>query len=222
MDLNEGQSAGYLPISWSNTYLPQWISDDGSRVFFDSPVALVPKDTNNQQDVYEWERDGTGSCQESSGCIYLLSGGTDPGTASWFIGSSASGDDVFFVTRAKLTPEDGTETDVVYDARVGGVQPPTPPTCTGTGCQGLPPGPPVFATPSSVTFMGVGNFPPPSSPSTTPRAAIKPLTRAQKLSKALRACKSKRRMKRRTVCEAQARKLYGKKSNASKASRGKK
>ena len=40
-ELREGNSAGYLPISWSNTYLPQWISDDGSRVFFDSDVPLV-------------------------------------------------------------------------------------------------------------------------------------------------------------------------------------
>ena len=34
----------------------------------------------------------------------------------------------------------------------------TPPVCTGTGCQGIPGAPPIFATPSSVTFEGVGNF----------------------------------------------------------------
>ena len=40
-ELQQGNSAGYLPIGWSNTYLPQWVSDDGSRVFFDSDVPLV-------------------------------------------------------------------------------------------------------------------------------------------------------------------------------------
>jgi hypothetical protein len=218
-ELRQGNAAGFLPISWSNTYLPQWISDDGSRVFFDSDVPLVPADTNNRQDVYEWERDGSGSCQESGGCIYLISGGLNP-SASWLISASASGNDVFFVTRAKLTPEDGTEADVLYDARVDGVQPPTPAACTGTGCQGLPPAPPVFATPASVTFSGVGNFPPISTQSTTPRA-VKPLTRAQKLSAALKTCKGKRK-KRRASCEARARARYGKTSHASKASKGRK
>ncbi len=218
-ELRQGNAAAFLPISWSNTYLPQWISDDGSRVFFDSDVPLVPADTNNRQDVYEWERGGSGSCQESGGCIYLISGGLNP-SASWLIGASASGNDVFFVTRAKLTPEDGTEADVLYDARVDGVQPPTPTACTGTGCQGLPPAPPVFATPASVTFSGVGNFPPTSTQSTTPKA-VKPLTRAQKLSVALKVCKGKRK-KRRASCEARARARYGKTSHASKASKGRK
>ncbi len=154
----DGTLGSFLPVSWSNTYLPQWISDDGSRVFFDSEIDLVPQDTNGAQDVYEWERDGAGSCQESAGCIYLLSSGIVT-SGSWLIGSSASGDDVFIVSRAKLTPEDGGEANVLYDARVDGVPPAPPSGCTGTGCQGLPSAPPVFATPSSVTFDGVGNFP---------------------------------------------------------------
>ncbi len=32
------------------------LSSDGSRVFFESPDALLPQDTNGVQDVYEWER----------------------------------------------------------------------------------------------------------------------------------------------------------------------
>ena len=40
--------------------LPQWMSDDGNRAFFDTLDSLVPQDTNEQTDVYEWERDGSG------------------------------------------------------------------------------------------------------------------------------------------------------------------
>jgi hypothetical protein len=47
-------------------------------VFFDTYEALVSQDTNGQADVYEWEREGAGSCPAGSadGCVYLLSGGT--------------------------------------------------------------------------------------------------------------------------------------------------
>ena len=97
--------------------------------------------------------------------MYLLSSGTDPEN-SYLIGADASGDNVFFVSRAQLTPADrGNEGDVVYDARVDGVQPPAVAVCEGTGCQGVPPTPPIFATPSSVTFNGIGNFPVSAPPS---------------------------------------------------------
>jgi hypothetical protein len=156
-----GPLGAFFPISGQATYQPQSITADGSRVFFDSAEPLVPQDTNGWIDVYEWERDGTGSCTSSGGCIYLLSGGVDREN-SYLIGPSASGDDVFFISRAQLTPADhGNDDSVVYDARVNGYQPPAPPLCSGTGCQGVPPPPPIFATPASVTFNGAGNFSPP-------------------------------------------------------------
>lgn len=155
-------SKGLLPLTFSNTYLRRWISADGSRVFFDSYEALVPQDTNSMIDAYEWERPGSGDCETAGGCVYLLSGGTSV-DRSYFADASASGNDVFIVTRAKLRPQDPDENYVLYDARVDGYEAVAPPTCTGTGCQGLPGAPPVFATPSSVTFEGVGNFEPPAS-----------------------------------------------------------
>ena len=172
-------AAAFLPVSWSDTYLPQWLGDDGNRVFFDTPNALVPQDTNGHQDVYEWEREGTGTCTAGSGvnggCIYLLSGG-DSEASSWFIGASESGNDAFIVTRAQLAPEDENDAFDVYDARVGGSRPVSPPACSGAGCQGVPPPAPSFATPPSATFNGVGNFPPPApeaAPVAKPKAKAK-------------------------------------------------
>jgi hypothetical protein len=210
-----GHNTSFLPVSENNTNLPRWISDEGDRVFFDSVEPLVSQDTNRLRDVYEWERDGAGSCQTVEGCVYLLSGGTSTDSSS-FVDASADGKDVFFVTRAQLVSQDRNEEYDLYDARIGGVQPLSPSACSGTGCQGVPSAQPLFATPPSVTFNGVGNFePPPPTPAAKPKA--KPLTRAQKLANALKAC-SKRPKNRRAGCKAQARKLYG--AAGSKAAKG--
>jgi hypothetical protein len=199
-----GDASGFLPISWADTYIPKWISEDGDQVFFDSSAPLVPQDTNSHQDVYEWEREGTSGCPEgrgaNGGCISLLSGGTSNAN-SWFVGASANGSDVFVVTRAQLVPEDQNGAYDLYDVRVGGVRPVSPPACTGSGCQGVPAPPPTFATPPSVTFHGVGNL-----PSATP--STQKLTRAQKLARVLKVCKKEIKRKRQ-ACEASARKRYG-------------
>jgi len=218
--IRAGTSASYLPVNYSNTYLPRWISEDGSRVFFDSAEPLAPTDTNGKQDVYEWEREGAGSCDDSRGCVYLLSGATST-DASFFIDASANGNDVFIVTRAQLVAEDQNGNFNLFDARVGGVQPLAAAACSGTGCQGVPPALPIFVTPSSVTFNGVGNFAS-SPPAAKPKA--KPLTRAQKLAKALKACKKRDGSRRgeRATCEAHVKKRYGAKPKAKKTAKGRK
>jgi NHL repeat len=158
----------FLPVSDSLTdYQPRVISDDGSRVFFDSIEPLVPQDDNGFADVYEWERERSGSCHEAQssetgGCVFLLSGGQSTDN-SYLIDASASGGDVFFVSRAHLVRADHGDSDVLYDARVGGVEPPTEGGCSGAGCQGAPPAPPIFSTPASVTFEGNGNNPLPEA-----------------------------------------------------------
>jgi hypothetical protein len=163
-DLNPLVWGSFLPTSESfegrANYQPQVISDDGSQVFFDSIEPLVPRDSNGYLDVYEWERDGSGSCEQPQGCIYLLSDGVNPEN-SYLVGAGATGGDVFFVSRADLVKADrGGETEELYDARVDGVSAPEEASCSGTGCQGVPPAPPIFATPASVTFNGVGDFTP--------------------------------------------------------------
>ena len=206
----ESEAAAFLPISWSDTYLPRWVSSDGDKVFFDSAVPLVSQDTDGSQDVYEWEREGAGSCgvgdAVNGGCEYLLSGGVSP-SDSWFVGGSENGSDAFIVTRAQLVAEDQNDAFDLYDARVGGVRPTSEAACTGTGCQGVPAPPSTFATPAGVTFEGVGNFPAPTPTKAKAKEKAKVLTRAQKLATALRACKQKIKSKR-AECQAQARKRY--------------
>jgi hypothetical protein len=183
-EYQERNIGAMIPVGGRANYQPQVISDDGNRVFFDSAEPLVPQATNGWLNVYEWERPKSdGSCTTGSagysgrdgGCIYLLSSGGDP-ESSYLIGTDATGDNVFFVSRAQLLAQDRGDDDVVYDARVGGVQPAAGSACTGTGCQGVPPAPPIFATPSSVTFNGVGNFSPPP-------AAAKPKAKPVKCKK---------------------------------------
>ncbi len=191
---------GYFPPSWSPTFLPQWMSSDGSRVFFDSSEPLVPQDTNGTVDVYEWERDNSGTCHETAGCVYLLSGGVNSSVSS-LVAESSSGNDVFIVSRARLVGSAENEAFNLYDVSADGSRPVSPPACSGTGCQGVPAAPPVFAVPPSVTFAGVGNFPPLVMSKATSKK--KALTRTQKLSDALRACGTMHGRKRKK-CEATA------------------
>jgi hypothetical protein len=143
--------------------------------------------------VYEWH-DGT---------LSLISSGSDP-TDSLFLGMSTDGSDAFFGTHAALVAQDTDDAGDLYDARIdGGFGQTAPPVCTGSGCQGVPGTPPIFATPASATFEGVGNFPPPSS-----RPAGTTLTPRQKLARALKACRAKHGSHRRRACEASARKRY--------------
>jgi hypothetical protein len=199
------EGGSFLPVSISPTSLRRWISQDGSRVFFDSSQPLVPQDTNGIQDVYEWEREGTAGCRVATsmygGCVFLLSGGTSEDN-SFFVDADQSGDNVFFTHRGGLggiAVPDGKVN--LFDARVDGGFPEPRLACTGTGCQGVPPAAPTYAVPPSVTFTGAGNYPPP---------ALKPVpeTRTQKLAKALRACRKDRSKKRRTSCEKGARARY--------------
>jgi hypothetical protein len=129
------------------------LSADGSRVFFMSQEALVPQDTNSEWDVYEWE----------NGVVHLISTGQSD-SPSLFVGSTPSGDDVFFVDRQQLVDNDLDANADLYDARVGGgfPNPPgAPAPCDGDDCRGAlsaPPGaPPTAAT---VTFLGPGNASP--------------------------------------------------------------
>jgi Tol biopolymer transport system component len=150
---------------WSNPYEgPRYISDDGSRLFFESFDALSAADENGKSDIYEFEVEGTGSCTAenpafdptSGGCHFLISSGKSE-DESYLVDASSDGRDVFFSTRSPLIGWDVNPNFDVYDARVGGgfPEPSVQPICQGEGCKAPPTAPPVISSPPR--FEGPGN-----------------------------------------------------------------
>jgi len=211
------------------------MSNDGSYVFFQSPVGLTSRALNDvtidpngdlAENVYEYHE----------GRVYLISDGRDVNSAEigttevhsavYLLGTDATGDNVFFTTADQLVPQD-TDTQLdYYDAHICSSEEP----CVASpvqqevgcreGCLGPPSAAPASGAPGSSVYEGPGN-PPPASVNAPPKP--KPLTNAQKLTKALKACHAKRDKKKRAACEAQARKKYaikGKKAAKKSQRRG--
>jgi DNA-binding beta-propeller fold protein YncE len=206
-------------------YQSRYLSNNG-RLFFDSNDALVPQDINGMQDVYEYEPVGTGDCGSSSvtfnsgsgGCVGLISSGTSAEESS-FMDASENGRDVFFLTQEKLLPQDFDIAPDVYDARectsvspclpVAATQPPL--CVTGDSCKPAPAiQPEIFGPSGSATFSGAGNV---TASGSAPSVTSKSVSRAQKLARALKACRKKPK-KKRAVCKKQARKSYGAKASS--------
>jgi len=143
------------------------ISDDGQRVFFSTPDALVPQDVNGEpgcpivdaggnqvfrcQDIYEWH-DGT---------VSLISSGTgaEPVVP---IGATHAGKDVFFMTPQRLVGRDVDNGTDIYDAHIGGgyPEPPAqPPTCEGEACRGEGTIAAASSSAGTAVFEGSGNPP---------------------------------------------------------------
>jgi hypothetical protein len=180
------------------THLSHAFSDDGRYVFFSTPEALVPEDVNGKFDVYEYD--------VPAGTTRLLSSGKDP-SDSFFLDASANGRDVYFVTRARLVGWDTDKAFDLYDARVGGgfPEPVVPPAeCMGDACQGQYGPVSGLDTPGSINLSSPGNLKPVVS------TGSRPSSKAQKLKKALRVCKSHRKKSQRRKCEAITRKRFGK------------
>jgi len=149
--------------------LARTMSDDGSYVFFESPVGLTPQaldrvaiDSSGDlaANVYEYH----------DGQVGLISDGRDTSLAAGLSGNlqesgvvldgtDASGADVFFTTVDQLVRQDTDTQFDSYDARIGGGFPaPNPPAaCVGDACQGAPSAQPAVPIAASVTFSGPGN-----------------------------------------------------------------
>ncbi len=222
-EFKQFQIAASIPTWETEMHDPRALSANGKRLFFNSFEALVPGDTNGAVDVYEWEAAGEGGCGEGSvtfsarngGCVRLISSGQNP-ARSEFLDANSDGSEVFFKTTASLLPQDPGLVDI-YDARVNGgfPPPPNPPAvCEGEACQGTPV-PPNDSTPASMVFGGPGDLLPTFTTTsvTTKQKTTASRVRAQKLSKALKACRGKTRAKRVKRCEAAARKRYGARSS---------
>jgi hypothetical protein len=209
-------------------YQSRYLSDEG-RLFFNARDALVPKDVNGQQDVYEFEPEGlpagSHACTPAStsgsvvfvaaakACVGLISSGESPEEAV-FLDASESGGDVFFLSTAPLTPQAIDGSNSVFDAHECTLGSPCLPPfvaplrpCDNESSCKAPslPQPTIFGASGSATFSGSGNPAPPSSPGPVHAAE----TRAHQLAKALKLCKKHyKRGARRVVCERRARRRY--------------
>jgi hypothetical protein len=216
---------GWTPASVAQAlYQSRYLSNDG-RLFFDSPDALVPADTNGEEDVYEFEPAGIGSCtnagdtgsevfsSQAGGCVALISSGTSS-EESAFLDASEDGGDVFFLTTAQLSSEDVDSALDIYDAHeCTGASPcvaapvAAPPCRTVDACREAPAAQPtVFGAPASALFSGAGNLVAPAAkslgkPSTLPRR--------KELERALAGCRKRRGKHERAGCERRARRRYG-------------
>ena len=160
-----------IPFWQTPTHAARILSDDGSRLYFESADALAALDTNGKVDVYQWEEPGTGGCDEedgsfsplSGGCVDLVSSGQSA-QGSRFVEASPTGNDVFFATVSSLLPQDFGSADV-YDARLGGGLPipdPIKPPCEGDTCAAQIPAP-EEPTPASADYTA-----PPAAPEGKP------------------------------------------------------
>lgn len=125
------------------------LSDDGSRLFFESSDAVVPQASNGLANIYEYE----------DGEVHLLSPGDGKAPAN-LLGASASGDDVFFYAYEELSPQGQGAVSAIYDVRVNAdVAEPVQPVCQGEGCRGAStsqPDDPDPGTPHFRAAQGIG------------------------------------------------------------------
>jgi hypothetical protein len=206
------------------------ISSDGSRIVFSTPQRLQADDVNTGTnpscygsvsstgvsttgcDVYEWHEKAGATSTENQGEVHMISDGQSDTVTEGAAGMSASGSDIFFFTRTPLVGQDADQLIDVYDARIGGGFPaPTPEaSCSGEACQGSASSGPAFGAPGSSSFTGGGNLTPGSTSFPAPtQPKPKPLTRAQKLVKALKQCRKDKAKRKKLACEKQAKKQYG-------------
>jgi DNA-binding beta-propeller fold protein YncE len=183
---------------WTSPFYQSRYLSNGGRLFFNSYDRLVPQDVNGTWDVYEYEpagyrnREDTVECsaesvaysERSGGCVGLISSGESP-EESGFLDASENGEEVFFMTSAKLAPQDFDSSYDIYDAHECTTSAPcspepasTPPACTTESqCRPAPTiQPEVFGAPPSATFSGPGDLAAPGGRAPNP---VKPKPKAK-------------------------------------------
>jgi hypothetical protein len=169
------------------------VSQDGSYVFFTSPIALAPHALNRAllgvtsitgtpqaefaQNVYEYH----------DGDVSLISDGQDNSSHGGvsqvhLLTTDLSGRDVFFETVDPLVLQDTDSNKDVYDARIGGgfANPTAPQECEGDGCQGGLSPAPVLLSPGSEFQAGGGNLAPAPKVTTKAKVVAKKKPKAKK------------------------------------------
>lgn len=143
---------GKPPVSDVSASLNGLFQTYDGRAFFTTADALVPNDSNEVADVYEYTEGRPQLISSGLGFgvkLVALTGGP----AGGLIGVSANGLDAYFATLDNLVSQDHNGQEVkIYDARIGGGFPAerTQPNCTSADeCHGPganPPGPMVDRT----------------------------------------------------------------------------
>jgi hypothetical protein len=126
------------------------VSEDGSRVVFETAEPLSPAATNGKVNIYEWHE----------GSVSLVSSGTSEENDSWAT-ITASGRDIFFTTSQGLVAQDTDGRADLYDARLGegfAAVPAERQRCSGDTCQGPLTDPAPLLVPGSVSQAPGGNF----------------------------------------------------------------
>jgi hypothetical protein len=111
-----GIETGWMP------YLNVGTDSSGDHsVFFHSRSRLVPEDSGDGYDVYEWR----------NGHLNLVTSGEGATDGALYMGNSADGQNVYFATRDRYTWQDSDAVGDIYTARIGGgiPEPPLPPSC---------------------------------------------------------------------------------------------
>jgi hypothetical protein len=123
------------------------LSNNGSRVFFESSEALVARDADSVNDIYQWSE------QAGVAGLDLISSGRSVQypllveqseflpSPNMLLSVTPDGKDVFFLAQDQLVPQaGGGGTPAVYDSRVnGGFAEPEPPiTCLEEVCKSPP------------------------------------------------------------------------------------
>jgi DNA-binding beta-propeller fold protein YncE len=128
---------------------------DGTRVaFFESRSRLVPEDTDDAYDVYQWRE----------GELSLISTGQSDTDGAFYVGNDRSGLNVYIATRDQLSWQDHDAVLDVYSARVGGGIPQSAPpvVCSvlANECQGPAIGVPISTNAESGRPGGDGDASP--------------------------------------------------------------
>ena len=177
-----GLVPGWTAYELSNALFQSRFLSDSGRLFFDASDALVSGDVDSMEDVYEYEPVGVGvegsvcgagsvsqsvafkpersfvaggrEGVEGAGCVGVISSGAGS-EESAFLDASETGEDAFFLTGARLSPQDKDSALDVYDAHACTSKTPcitpvqSPPTCvTAEACRAAPTPPPeIFGAP---------------------------------------------------------------------------
>ena len=170
--LGNGSGGAQAFVGRAALHVDNNLSGDGSRLFFESPDALVTSDSNGRRDVYEYENGRVRPVSDVRG-----------GSNSFFLDASPSGNDVFIATADQLVGTDRDGLIDVYDARVGGgfAEQAPPPECdNGDSCRApISPQPGVYGAPSSATLAAHGNATPVAQ-EVKPRSKSKPCKKGRK------------------------------------------